>query len=45
MAFRFFINVDKCLNMNNFDFFFYKKRSGHELYMVPDVHIGAGTGL
>lgn len=45
MAFRFFINVDKCLNMNNFDFFFYKKRSRHELHLTPDVYIGEGTGL
>ena len=45
MAFRFFINVDKCLNMNNFDFFFYQKRSRHEFHLTPDVHIGEGTGL
>jgi len=45
MAFRFFINVDKCLNMNNFDFFFYQKRSMHEFHLAPDVHIGEGTGL
>lgn len=45
MAFRFFINVDKCLNMNNFDFFFYQKRSRKELYLTQDVRIGEGTGL
>lgn len=43
MAFRFFINVD-CLNMFNFDFFFYKKRSEHQLMLYPDVRIGEGTG-
>ena len=44
MAFRFFINVDQCLNMNFFDFFFYRRRSEHKLYIVPDVYIGEGTG-
>ncbi len=44
MAFRFFINVD-CLNMYNFDFFFYKKRSEHQLMLYPDVFIGEGTGI
>ena len=45
MAFRFFINVDQCLNMNSFGFFFYQKRSRHELYMLPDVCVGEGGGL
>lgn len=45
MAFRFFINVDQCLNMDKFDFFFYKKQSLHEFHLTPDVHIGEGTGL
>lgn len=45
MAFRFFVNADKCLNMNNFDFFFYQKQSRRELHLAPDVHIGVGTGL
>lgn len=45
MAFRFFVNVDKCLNMNNFDFFFYQKQSRREFHLTPDVHIGEGTGL
>lgn len=45
MAFRFFINVDQCLNMNNFGFFFYKKRHDKEFHMTEDVYIGEGTGL
>lgn len=44
MVFRFFVNVDKCLNMYNFDFFFYRKQSSHELHLTPDVCIGEGTG-
>ncbi len=45
MAFRFFINVDQCLNMNNFDFFFYQKRYRNEFHVTEDVYIGEGTGL
>lgn len=45
MAFRFFINVDQCLNMNNFDFFFYQKRYRNEFHLTEDVYIGEGTGL
>lgn len=45
MAFRFFINIDQCLNMNNFDFFFYKKRAMNEFHVTDDVYIGEGTGL
>ncbi len=45
MAFRFFVNIDQCLNMNNFDFFFYKKRAQHEFHVIDDVFIGEGTGL
>lgn len=45
MAFRFFINIDQCLNMNNFDFFFYKKRALNEFHVTDDVYIGEGTGL
>lgn len=45
MAFRFFVNIDQCLNMNTFDFFFYKRRAQHELQVIDDVFIGEGTGL
>ena len=44
MSFRFFINVDQCLNMNNFDFFFYRERSDHKLYMISDAYLGEGVG-
>lgn len=44
-AFRFFINVGQCLNMSNFDIFFYQKRSRHELHLTPDVFITEGTGM
>lgn len=44
MVFRFLINVDQCLNMHNFDFFFYKKKSLGELHLTPDVYIREGTG-
>ena len=46
MEYKFFINIDQCLNMDKFDFFFYRNQSKNQLHVIPNVYLNeVGSGI
>ena len=45
MVFRFLLNVDHCLLMEKYDYFFYELQSNDEMMLFPNVRLGNGSTL